>query len=106
MTKIVSPCEMALLGHSGSQAPQLIPSLVIIVAIDSTHLTLGGIGTEEKNKVILDEIPGGCKLAVGLERDGRKRCDRLLARHDKGVLHQPLGQATCKGNLFFLLLLA
>jgi hypothetical protein len=45
MTKIVSPCEIALLGHSGSQAPQFMQSLVIIVAIDSILLTLVGFGT-------------------------------------------------------------
>jgi hypothetical protein len=34
MTKIVSPCEMALFGHSGSHAPQLMQSVVIIVAMN------------------------------------------------------------------------
>jgi hypothetical protein len=33
MTKTPSPCEIALFGHSGSQAPQLMQSLVIIVAM-------------------------------------------------------------------------
>jgi hypothetical protein len=33
MTKIVSPCDIALLGHSGSHAPQLMQSVVIIVAM-------------------------------------------------------------------------
>ncbi len=33
MTKMSSPCVMAWLGHSGSQAPQLMHSSVIIVAI-------------------------------------------------------------------------
>jgi hypothetical protein len=51
MTKIVSPCEIALLGHSGSQAPQLMHSLVIIVAIDSVLLTLAGIETGVKTKL-------------------------------------------------------
>jgi hypothetical protein len=37
---MVSPCEMALLGHSGSQAPQLIQSVVIMVAMNSILLTI------------------------------------------------------------------
>src|SRR5918992_2629121 len=35
MTKIVGPWLIALFGHSGSHAPQLMHSLVIIVAIQN-----------------------------------------------------------------------
>src|SRR5690606_10882285 len=40
MTKISSPWEIAPFGHSGSQAPQLMHSSVIIVAIE-THSFVG-----------------------------------------------------------------
>jgi hypothetical protein len=36
MTKTGSPWLIALFGHSGSHAPQLMQSLVIIVAIERT----------------------------------------------------------------------
>jgi hypothetical protein len=40
ITKTGSPCEIALFGHSGSHAPQLMQSLVIIVAMNSILLKM------------------------------------------------------------------
>ena len=61
MTKIVSPCEIALFGHSGSQAPQLMQSLVIIVAISvGPPATWVEVKSGETNS-ILNEILRACK---------------------------------------------
>jgi hypothetical protein len=48
MTKIGSPCEIALLGHSGSHAPQLMQSLAIIVAMKSVLLIQHRLSVELK----------------------------------------------------------
>src|SRR5262245_15383547 len=105
MTKIVSPCEIALFGHSGSQAPQLMQSLVIIVAIDSILLTFGGIGTN-KTRIILDEFTGGCKSAARFDVAVPKHFNRVLSSTGQGYTASTSSHAVCKGSSFYPLLLA
>jgi hypothetical protein len=76
-------------------------SLVIIVAIDSILLTLGGIGTELENEIILDEIPGGCKSAARLERYGPK--SELLDPHNIAYTASTPSSAVRKGDPVLLL---
>src|SRR6185503_7874466 len=60
MTKTGSPCEIALFGHSGSHAPQLMQSLVIIVAMTAI-LLVPRVRSDSKKQFILDDNFQCCK---------------------------------------------